>query len=199
MDKEIVFCGIGGQGIVFSSNLIGQVAYYMGWQVKILDLMGLGQTGGSVLSHIKIKERPIVSPRIILGNADILVAFEKYEALRCLPYLKKEGMLLVNDFSLTPNSILYGLEPEIIKDKRKGWFFPEDFPRNRLVVIPGYKILEEHHINGICVNTLLIGMLLQTLGIELVDILGAIKCAKGMNSEILASIKLGYSYLKAGC
>jgi indolepyruvate ferredoxin oxidoreductase beta subunit len=187
MDNNIIVCGIGGQGVLFASNIIGMVAYALKWNVKVADLMGLGQTGGSVVSHIRISDGQIYAPRISKGQADIIVAFEKYEAKRYLAYLKKDGELLVNDYQLIPNTILYHLDCSSADS---------EMPGNRhCFIVPGYKLLTERKIRAKCLNTFFAGMIFSHLGIgihELSDILDENR--DRINDENFKSIKAGYYF-----
>lgn len=89
MNKDILLCGVGGQGTVLASKLIASAAMRCGNVVHSAETIGMAQRGGSVISHIRIGERA-ASPLIPRGNADILIAFEPAEAVRNLSYLKKD-------------------------------------------------------------------------------------------------------------
>ena len=103
MNKDILLCGVGGQGTVLASKLIGSAAMRCGNVVHSAETIGMTQRGGSVTSHIRIGERAS-SPLIPRGNADILIAFEPAEAVRNLPYLKKEGVVIVNSTPVKPTT-----------------------------------------------------------------------------------------------
>ena len=100
MNKDILLCGVGGQGTVLASKLIASAAMRCGNVVHSAETIGMAQRGGSVTSHIRIGERA-ASPR---GNADILIAFEPAEAVRNLPYLKKDGVVIVNSTPVKPTT-----------------------------------------------------------------------------------------------
>ena len=95
MNKNIILCGVGGQGTVLASKLIAAAAMEKDMQVMSAETIGMAQKGGSVFSHVRIGEE-IYSPMIEKGTADIIIGFEPAEAVRMLPYLKKGGMVIVS-------------------------------------------------------------------------------------------------------
>ena len=103
MNKDILLCGVGGQGTVLASKLIASAAMRCGNVVHSAETIGMAQRGGSVISHIRIGERA-ASPLIPRGNADILIAFEPAEAVRNLSYLKKDGVVIVNSTPVKPTT-----------------------------------------------------------------------------------------------
>ena len=103
MNKDILLCGVGGQGTVLASKLIASAAMRCGDPVHSAETIGMAQRGGSVISHIRIGERA-ASPLIPRGNADILIAFEPAEAVRNLSYLKKDGVVIVNSTPVKPTT-----------------------------------------------------------------------------------------------
>ena len=104
---KIVICGVGGQGIILASDILSLVAMDEGYDVKKSEVHGMSQRGGSVISNC-IFGKKVYSPLIGQGEGDILLAFEKLEALRRLPYLKKKGLLIVNDYEWPPSTVLSG-------------------------------------------------------------------------------------------
>lgn len=103
MNKDILLCGVGGQGTVLASKLIASAAMRCRNVVHSAETIGMAQRGGSVTSHIRIGERA-ASPLIPRGNADILIAFEPAEAVRNLSYLKKDGVVIVNSTPVKPTT-----------------------------------------------------------------------------------------------
>lgn len=103
MNKDILLCGVGGQGTVLASKLIAAAAMTNGNTVHSAETIGMAQRGGSVTSHIRIGDKAC-SPLIPLGNADIIIAFEPAEAVRNLCYLKKDGMVIVNTVPVRPTT-----------------------------------------------------------------------------------------------
>ena len=104
---DLVICGVGGQGIILASNVLCHAAFLEGFDVKKSEVHGMAQRGGSVITHVRIGEE-IHSPLIEQGNSDLLLAFEKLEALRYIHYLKKNGTAIVNDREIPPMSVLTG-------------------------------------------------------------------------------------------
>lgn len=101
MNKNILLCGVGGQGTVLASKLIAAAAMKKGLSVMSAETIGMAQRGGSVFSHIRIGEN-LRSPMIAEGSADIILGFEPGEAVRMLPYLKKDGCVIVSRKSIMP-------------------------------------------------------------------------------------------------
>jgi indolepyruvate ferredoxin oxidoreductase beta subunit len=125
MNKNCVICGVGGQGTVLASRLIASCAMDKGYMVKTAETIGMAQRGGCVVSHVKFGEE-VYSPLVAHKKADILLAFEPAEAVRCLPYLKKDGTIIVSNKVVLPTtSSLSGKEYKgsdmikIIKEKCK--------------------------------------------------------------------------------
>ena len=101
MNKDILICGVGGQGTVLASKIIAAAASAEGEQIHSAETIGMAQRGGSVTSHVRIGEAAH-SPLIPYGNADILLAFEPAEAVRNLKYLAEDGVAIVNTTATKP-------------------------------------------------------------------------------------------------
>lgn len=101
MNKDIMICGVGGQGTVLASKIIAAAAMDEGNTVHSAETIGMAQRGGSVTSHVRVGEE-VYSPLIPFANADIILAFEPAEAVRNLVYLKKDGMVIVNSDPTKP-------------------------------------------------------------------------------------------------
>ena len=101
MNKDIMICGVGGQGTVLASKIIAAAAMDAGYRVHSAETIGMAQRGGSVVSHVRIGEQAY-SPLIPYGSADVLLAFEPAEAVRNLVYLKKGGCVIVNSIPTKP-------------------------------------------------------------------------------------------------
>lgn len=104
---NILLTGVGGQGIILASRVLANAALKAGFEVKVSEIHGMAQRGGSVVTHLRFG-RQVYSPLVSTGQADYLVAFEKLEAIRYLPYLKKDGWLIVNDQVIYPLPVLLG-------------------------------------------------------------------------------------------
>ena len=101
MNVSCLLCGVGGQGTVLASRLIALAAMKNGQNVRTAETIGMAQRGGCVVSHVRIGEE-IHSSLIPMYSADIIIAFEPAEAVRCLPYLKEGGFMIVNDKAIKP-------------------------------------------------------------------------------------------------
>ena len=110
--------GVGGQGTLLASRIIGNVAIKAGYDVKVSEVHGMSQRGGSVVTYVKYSDK-VYSPLIFEGEADFLLAFEELEAYRWLPYLKKGGKLIVNTQKMDPMPVITGAMkyPENIIEK----------------------------------------------------------------------------------
>lgn len=121
-DLNIMIVGVGGQGTLLASRLLGNVAMKQGYDVKVSEVHGMSQRGGSVVTYVKMSEK-VYSPIIEKGEADYLLAFENLEALRWIDYLKKGGTLVLNDQQIDPMPVIIGKAkyPEkIIERLREG-------------------------------------------------------------------------------
>lgn len=118
--KNVLIVGVGGQGTLLTSRIIAQVAVQMGFDVKVSEVHGMAQRGGSVVSQVRYGEK-VYSPIIKKGDADIILAFEKIEAARWLDYLKADGLVIINDERVDPLPVLSGKAqyPHDIVDKIK--------------------------------------------------------------------------------
>ncbi len=105
--KSILIVGVGGQGTLLASRILGSLAMEQGYEVKLSEVHGMAQRGGSVVTHVRFGHN-IFSPLIEPGKADIILAFEKMEALRWIHYLKKGGTIIVNDQAIDPKPVITG-------------------------------------------------------------------------------------------
>jgi indolepyruvate ferredoxin oxidoreductase beta subunit len=110
MEKmDILITGVGGQGVVLASDIIGETALAAGFDVKKTDTLGMAQRGGSVVSHVRLGEK-VRSPLIKEGDVDLLLAFEKLEAARWSHYLKPGAVAIINNYEQPPLSVSLGQE-----------------------------------------------------------------------------------------
>ena len=116
--KSIMIVGVGGQGTLLASRILGNVFIGAGYDVKVSEVHGMSQRGGSVVTYVKYGEK-VYSPIIGKGEADLVLAFELLEAYRALPYLKKGGKMIVNDRKINPMPVITGAAeyPAGIKEK----------------------------------------------------------------------------------
>lgn len=103
---NILIVGVGGQGTLLASVLLGNLALGSGYDVKLSEVHGMAQRGGSVVTHVKIDEEGVNSPLIEEGDADVIIAFEELEAYRWLNYLKKGGTMYVNTQQILPMPVI---------------------------------------------------------------------------------------------
>ncbi len=103
MTKNILICGVGGQGTVLAAKVLSQAAISGGQHALSAETIGMAQRGGSVTSHVRIGDN-IFSPLIPKGTADIIIAFEAAEAVRNISYLKKDGLVIVNKKIVQPTT-----------------------------------------------------------------------------------------------
>jgi len=106
---SVLIAGVGGQGTLLTSRVLGAAAVKAGYDVKVSEVHGMAQRGGSVVTYVKIGDR-VNSPVIEKGEADILLCFEKLEALRWIDYAKNDGTVIVNDQRIDPMPVITGKE-----------------------------------------------------------------------------------------
>jgi indolepyruvate ferredoxin oxidoreductase, beta subunit len=104
---DLLVTGVGGQGVVLASDIIGETAIAAGYDVKKTDTLGMAQRGGSVVSHLRLAEK-VWSPLIKEGEADLLLSFEKLESARWSHYIKKGAIVIVNSYEQPPLSVSLG-------------------------------------------------------------------------------------------
>ncbi|MCQ2413957.1 MAG: indolepyruvate oxidoreductase subunit beta [Clostridia bacterium] len=149
--KNIMIVGVGGQGTLLASRILGNAVIKAGYDVKVSEVHGMSQRGGSVTTYVKYGEE-VFSPIIGKGEADIILAFEKLEALRALPFLKKGGKMIVNDQRINPMPVITGAMeyPEGILE--------ELAEKTNLTAIDALKLAEEAG-SVKAVNVVLIGLM----------------------------------------
>jgi indolepyruvate ferredoxin oxidoreductase beta subunit len=106
---NLLITGVGGQGNILASDIIGDVALDAGYDVKKTDTLGMAQRGGSVISHLRIAEK-VDSPLIKEGEVDFLLGFEKLETVRWSSYLRPAAVVIINDTAIPPLSVNQGAE-----------------------------------------------------------------------------------------
>jgi indolepyruvate ferredoxin oxidoreductase beta subunit len=150
--------GVGGQGTLLASRILGNTLLSQGYDVRVSEVHGMSQRGGSVVTYVKYGEK-VYSPVICRGEADIILSFEQLEAARWLPYLKKDGILINNTQKINPMPVVTGLAeypPDIIeKIREKGV---------RLLAVDALSLAREAG-NEKAANVVLIGVMAVHLGI----------------------------------
>jgi indolepyruvate ferredoxin oxidoreductase beta subunit len=162
MDTSVILVGVGGQGTILTSKILAEGLLRAGYDVKMSEIHGMSQRGGSVTTHIKFGER-IFSPVICRSEADVMVAFEKVEALRYLDYLKPGGRLIINDQEIYSQSVLSGNEayPEGILESLKATV-------SSFISVQAAEMAER--IGNIrSQNIILLGVLVRSLGLQDID------------------------------
>lgn len=160
--KNILFVGVGGQGTILASKILTEGLMKNGYDVKMSEVHGMAQRGGSVTTQVRFGKK-VYSPLIEKGTADVIVSFEKSEAARWIPFLKKDGYVVVNDYEIYPVTVTTGAEK-----------YPEDV-NNRLkqtvknTVILNAAAIAEELGNIKAQNVVLLGALLKVLDIKDVD------------------------------
>ena len=107
MQINIVITGVGGQGTLLASRILGALAADNSMDVKVSEVHGMAQRGGNVVTYVRIGDR-VHSPLVEYGQADVVLAFEQLEALRALPYLKEGGTIVTNEQRMMPMPVIMG-------------------------------------------------------------------------------------------
>jgi len=162
MSKSILLVGVGGQGIILASKILTEGLLRLGYDVKMSEIHGMAQRGGSVTTQIKFGKK-VYSPCIGQGEADVVIAFEKVEAVRWLHQLKQGGTLLLNDYEIYSLPVLMGQEK-----------YPENIVEKLEAQVENFKAFDAAGIaeklgNIKAQNIVLLGALIKSLDMEDVD------------------------------
>lgn len=186
--KNIMIVGVGGQGSLLASKLLGKLLVNEGYDVKVSEVHGMSQRGGSVVTYVRFGDR-VYSPIIAEGEADFIVSFEKIEAARYASSLKKGGKIVVNSQQIDPMPVITGAAeyPEHVLDelRSKGVFIDE---------IDALSVAREAG-NAKSVNIVLMARLAKYFHIEYDKWLSAIKeSVKPQFVDVnLKAFELGYN------
>lgn len=155
---NIMIVGVGGQGTLLASRILGNTVINEGYDVKVSEVHGMSQRGGSVVTYVKFGDK-VYSPIIDRGEADIILAFEMLEAYRAMPYLKKGGKIIVNSQEIDPMPVITGAAkyPERILDKMS--------KKVDVLSVDALKLANEAG-NSKAVNVVLIGIMAKNTSIE---------------------------------
>lgn len=159
--KNILLVGVGGQGIILASKILSSGLINAGYDVKMSEVHGMAQRGGSVTTQIRYGEK-VYSPIIGRAQSDIIVAFEQMEAERWIDYLKLDGKLIISDYKIPSAPILTGeLEypQNILEDLKE---------RSKPTIIKASKLAKELG-NIRTQNIIMLGALVKAIGIEDID------------------------------
>ncbi len=118
--KNIMIVGVGGQGTLLASKLLGKLLLGKGYDVKVSEVHGMSQRGGSVVTYVRYGDK-VYSPVIDKGEADVIVSFEMLEAARWAEYLKKDGVIITNTQQVNPMPVITGAQeyPQNLENKLK--------------------------------------------------------------------------------
>ena len=155
---NIMVVGVGGQGTLLTSRIIGKTALAMGYDVKLSEVHGMAQRGGSVVTFVRFGDK-VFEPVCEEGTVDVLISFERLEALRYAHFLKKDGVLIVNDAKIEPMTVVIGAAqyPENIIEGLEG--------AHRVVTIDAGKIAGELG-NSKVLNTVVLGLAAKHIGFD---------------------------------
>jgi len=166
--NSLLLVGVGGQGTILVSRILSEGLVEAGYDVKMSEIHGMSQRGGSVTTQIKFGEK-VYSPSIGEGEADLLVAFEKLEAARYISHLKKGGTLIVNDEEIYPLSVLTGNAD-----------YPDKVLDELVEQVDNVKVVEASRVaeelgEPRCQNIVILGSMVKVLGLENIDWIELIK------------------------
>ncbi len=185
---NIMICGVGGQGSLLASRILGHTFISQGHDVKVSEVHGMSQRGGSVVTYVKYGER-VDSPVICRGEADFLLSFEICEAARWLPYLKKDGIIVTSTQKIMPMPVITGAAeyPSDIEEKIKAQGV-------RLMSADALTLAEECGTSK-AANVVLIGMFAKHSDIPKEEYIKAIKeCVPAKFLELnLNAFEKGYA------
>lgn len=172
--KNILLVGVGGQGTILASKILSEGLIQAGYDVKMSEIHGMSQRGGNVSTQIRFGEK-VYSPIVGKGEANVIVAFEKMEALRWVEYLKKDGIMVINDFEIPSVPI----QQEIAK-------YPEGIleeltEKAKVLVFKAGEIAEEVG-NARTMNIVLLGALTKAMDLPGID----------WEATIKANVKKGF-------
>ena len=165
--KNIMIVGVGGQGTLLTSRIIGKTALKNGYDVKLSEVHGMAQRGGSVVTFVRYGES-VSEPVCEEGQVDILISFEKLEAMRYSHFLKKDGIIIVNDCRIDPMTVVIGARnyPENVIETLK--------KEHKVYTIDGGKIAQELGNNKV-LNSVVLGLSAKIIGIQKEDFIDVIE------------------------
>ena len=184
---NVMIVGVGGQGTLLASRILGNVVIEMGYDVKVSEVHGMSQRGGSVVTYVKYGDA-IYSPIIDKGEADIILAFEMLEAYRALPYVKTTGRIIANTQEINPMPVIIGAA-EYPKDIASKLF------SKVLTTFVDAKSLAKEAGNIKAVNVVLLGVMAKKMDISYEKWIAVIKStfpAKLLDVNLKA-FELGYN------
>lgn len=160
MTKNILLTGVGGQGTILAAKMLTFGLMEAGYDVKMSEIHGMSQRGGDVISQVRYSKDKVYSPVIEKGTADIIVSFEKMEALRTLEYIKEDGAVVVNTEEIPSMTVLTGAEnyaEDVIEEIGKAVKKVHALDASKLAKDLG---------NVKAANVILLGALIKLMGLE---------------------------------
>ena len=161
MKKSVILVGVGGQGAILTAKILVNGLIRKGYDVKMSEVHGMSQRGGSVSTQVHFGDK-VYAPVIGKGEADVMVAFEKMEAVRYADYLKPEGVAVINDYAMPSASTAAGLaeDPEGCVEAMQAAFTCHVLDAADIALSLG---------NPKCMNVVLFGAMTKALGLEDID------------------------------
>ena len=155
--QNIMIVGVGGQGTLLTSRILGTALIAAGHDVKVSEVHGMSQRGGSVVTYVRYGER-VDSPLVDIAEADVILAFEELEAYRTLPYLRSTGKMLVNTQKMMPMPVITGAAayPEEIIEKLSA--------QAEIITLDALSLAKQAG-SAKCANVVLIGLLARHMDI----------------------------------
>ncbi len=185
--RSIILVGVGGQGTILASKILSEGLMSAGYDVKMSEIHGMSQRGGDVSTQVRFGSK-VYSPIVGRGQADVVVAFEKMEALRWLEYLKPDGKMVINDFEIPSVPILMGAAkyPEGIIEELSS--------KCDTLTVKAADIAGELG-NGKAMNIVLLGALVKAMNVSGIDWKEVItkNVKKGFEELNIKAFKAGYS------
>ena len=164
---NIMVVGVGGQGTLLTSRIIGKTALKNGYDVKMSEVHGMAQRGGSVVTFVRFGNK-VNEPIVEEGNVDLLISFERLEALRYSHFLKKDGIIVLNDCKIEPMTVVVetATYPDNIIDKLTA--------KHKVYVVDGVSVAKELG-NDKVLNSVVLGCAAKQIGLNKEDFLEVIK------------------------
>ena len=189
-NKNIMVVGVGGQGTLLTSRIIGKTALDAGFDVKMSEVHGMAQRGGSVVTFVRF-DKLVNEPVVEEGGVDILIAFERLEALRYAHFLKKDGIIIVNDCRIDPMTVVIGASeyPKNILETLK--------KEHTVYSIDGVKIAKQLG-NSKVLNSVVLGVAAKFIGFtkqQWIDVIEKTVPQKTIDINVKAFVN-GYDYIK---
>ncbi len=182
---NIMVVGVGGQGTLLTSRIIGKTALNAGWDVKLSEVHGMAQRGGSVVTFVRY-DKKVFEPVVEEGCVDILISFERLEALRYAHFLKPDGVMIVNDTRIDPMTVVIGAReyPEGIIERLHS--------EHKVYTIDGGAIAKELG-NSKVLNSVVLGLAAKHIGFSEEEWLEVLK-----NTVPPKTIEINTKAFKAG-